>query len=78
LGTNIGGSGGEGIVIGGEYNILYDAQNNKTYHGMTVSAGMGFAIPAPVEVHGEVGTTRVWGFNVFSTLTSICEFIRDL
>ena len=74
LGTVLGASGGPGIVaVGGEYNMIIDQSNGKVYHGGTVSATYGF-YPTVVEVHGEVGNSWVWGFNIYDFAIGVIDF----
>lgn len=76
LGVNIGGSGSAKLSVGGEYNILINTDKGIAYHGATVNAGIGFAIPSPVELHGEVGYTFVKGVNVYDLALGFLEWIR--
>ena len=77
LGFAIGGSGGPGVIaVGGDYNMLVDQAEGKTYHGGTFSATVGL-YPTVVEVHGEVGTTKVRGCNIYDVLINIVDFIHE-
>ena len=76
MGATVGASGGTGVLaVGGEYNMIIDQKNKKVYHGGTLSVTYGL-YPTIVEVHGEVGNTWVWGFNIYDVAIGIVDFIR--
>ena len=56
--------------------MLVDQAEGKTYHGGTFSATVGL-YPTVVEVHGEVGTTKVRGCNIYDVLINIVDFIHE-
>ena len=64
-GMQIGGSVGEGLVLGAVYNLLVDSEAGKMYHGRTYNIGAGANIPVPGEIHAEINYTWVFGFNVY-------------
>ena len=75
LGTAVGASGGPAVInIGGDYNMLIDKTNGRTYHGGTVALTYGL-YPTVVEVHGEVGNTWVRGFNIYDKAIQIVDFL---
>ena len=77
LGFAIGASGGPGVVaIGGDYNLLVNQEEDTCYHGGTVSVTIGI-YPTVVEVHGEVGTTKVKGCNIFDVLIAVVGFLHE-
>ena len=75
-GENAGGSGGEAVTFGGEYNMLIDTEAGKTYHGLTLSVGTGLAFPSPVEFHCEKSTTYVAGISLFDLAIDILNSLR--
>ncbi len=75
FGTVVGASGGPWVVaIGGEYNMLINQEEDRVYHGATISATVGL-YPTIVEVHGEVGYTWVWGVNMYDIAINIADFM---
>ena len=76
LGTAVGGSGGPWVVaIGGDYNMIIDTKNAKTYHGATLNACYGF-YPTFIELHGEVGYSWVDGINLFTVaIDAVDQFL---
>ena len=74
LGTAVGASGGPwAVAVGAEYNTLINQEAGQVYHGGTLSATFGF-YPTVVEVHGEVGYTFVWGFNIYDVAISVVDW----
>ena len=74
-GTTVGASGGPwAVAVGGEYNILINEEENCVYHGATFSGTVGL-YPTIIEVHGEVGYTWVWGFNIYDVAISLADFM---
>lgn len=77
MGGVVGASGGaEGFGGGVEYNMSFDQNNNKTYHGVTVSAGYG-VYPTIAEVHGEVGQTWVAGCNIYDVMILLVYMLKE-
>ena len=75
LGTQVGGSvtvlGGS---VGAEYVLFADSDTGQGYQGITVS--MGFSpLPFNVELHGEVGTSKVFAINVYDVMISIIDWL---
>ena len=56
--------------------VLLSPNNNKTYHGVTVSAGYG-VYPTIAEVHGEVGQTWVAGYNIYDIMISLVYMLKE-
>ena len=66
-----GGSGGySGIMAGAEYLNIQDPQNKATYHGLTVSKGLGTG----VEAHGGASNTVSYeNYNLFDIADRIYQ-----
>ena len=70
MSTQIGGSADvSGVSVGAEYLFFQDSETNQIYHSGTVLAGIGTPIPA--ELHGEIGYSYVYGFNVYDVMEDI-------
>ena len=78
LGTTVGASGSSGVVaVGGEYNIMINQATGDVYHGVTVSVTGGL-YPTPVEVHGELGYTFIWGFNIYDVAIGAVDWLSKI
>ena len=78
LGTAVGASGGPWVVaVGGDYNMIIDTKNAKTYHGGTLNVSYGF-YPTVVEIHGEVGYSWVEGVNLFTVAIDAIDYLLSL
>ena len=77
LGGQYGGSVAIGpVAAGAEYVNAFDQLNGKTYHGFSLSAGVG--APVPVEFHGEVtNTSTLYTFNIFDEMRNIYHKIME-
>lgn len=73
IGTVVGASGGPGVIaVGGEFSLIPDVEDCKTYYGGTISATVGL-YPSIIEIHGEVGYTSVVGVNVFDAVMAVAD-----
>lgn len=65
-----GGSASIGLIsFGAEYSLFPDTETSEVYRGGT--ALIGVSVPIPAEIHGEIGYSFVWGFNVYDVLDKV-------
>lgn len=68
----------EGIPVGGggDFCIIPDSLNEKTYLGISMMKGVSTPGPNIFEFHGGVGDTiEIFTFNVFDVTDVICDYI---
>ena len=76
MSTQIGGSADVcGVSVGAEYSFFKDSETNKIYHSGTVLVGIG--VPIPAELHGEIGYSYVYGFNLYDAIEDIYIIIME-
>ena len=65
-----------GISVGAEYTGMMDSYG-EIYSGMTTAVGVGFAFPAPGEVHTDITKTKVYSINIFDVIDNVCTRIME-
>lgn len=65
--AQIGGSIDIGASLGLKYVVFPDSTTNDVYQGTTISTG--FVVSCiPAEIHGEIGYSWVYGFNIYNMI----------
>lgn len=73
-GVQTGGSVSFGPSVGGDYVMLINPNTGETYHGGTITAGIGWDI-IPVELHGDASYSWVWDINLYDVGIAIIDVI---
>lgn len=74
--AQIGGSIDIGTSLGLEYVVFPDSTTNDVYQGTTISTGFGVSC-IPAEIHGEIGYSWVYGFNIYDEMNNIYNRIME-
>lgn len=65
-----------GASLGLEYVVFPDSTTNDVYQGTTISTGFGVSC-IPADIHGEIGYSWVYGFNIYDEMNNIYNRIME-